>query len=110
LGSGTLAILSKWDVNLALRIIPKFVNFSLLFTFLTPLYPYADKSFYSYRYKISFLPLIPSVVHQLINHPGIEKADFSSVSIIASGAAYLPLEMCQKLLSLAPNSASFFEG
>jgi len=47
LASGTLTILSKWDINAALRIIPK--------------------------YKISYLPLIPSVVHQLINHPGIEK-------------------------------------
>jgi len=83
-GPGTLAILSKWDINTALRVIPK--------------------------YKISFLALVPSVIHQLINHPGIEKADFSSVSVIGSGAAYLPQEMGQKLLSLAPKGASYSEG
>jgi len=61
------------------------------------------------KYKISFLPLIPSVVHQLINHPGIENADFSSVAVMRCGAAYLPLEMGQKLLSLVKDS-SFLEG
>ena len=34
LGQGTLAILSKWDINAALRVIPKLVNFSLLHLFL----------------------------------------------------------------------------
>lgn len=84
LASVTLALLSKWDINLALTAIPK--------------------------YKISFLPLIPSVVHQLINHPGIENVDFSSVAVMRCGAAYLPPEMGQKLVSLAPKDASFLEG
>jgi acyl-CoA synthetase (AMP-forming)/AMP-acid ligase II len=84
LSPGTFAILSKWNINTALRVIPK--------------------------YKISSMTLVPSIVHQLINHPGIEKADFSSVYAIRSGAAYLPQEMGQKLLSLAPKHATFSEG
>ena len=36
LGPGTLAILSKWNINVALRVIPKSVDFSL---YLVP-YPY----------------------------------------------------------------------
>lgn len=83
LTSGTLVLLPKWNINTALKAIPK--------------------------YKISNLPLIPSVVHQLLNFPGIEKADFSSVMFIGSGAAYLPPELGKKLVSLAPK-ASFVEG
>lgn len=84
LWAGTLALLSKWDIDVALRAIPK--------------------------YKVSVLMLIPSVVHQLINHPGVEKRDFSSVSVIRCGAAYLPPEMSQKLVSLAPKEVTLLEG
>ena len=111
---GTVAILSKWDINTALRTIPKLVNFSLPASLLISPTPFISLFFVvlknPHRYKISFLVLIPSVVHQLINHPDIEKADFSSVTLIKCGAAYLPREMGQKLLSLAPDVASFLEG
>ena len=63
-----------------------------------------------HRYKVSLLPLIPSIVHQLVNYPGIEKVDFSSVTSLGSGAAYLPSELKAKFSSLVPREASFTEG
>ncbi|KDR83116.1 hypothetical protein GALMADRAFT_238939 [Galerina marginata CBS 339.88] len=80
----TLVILPKWDINVALDAIP--------------------------RYKISGLTLIPSVVHQLVHHPGIEKADFSSVLTMNSGAAYLPPELGDRMSKLVPGEAIFTEG
>ncbi|KAF8157900.1 hypothetical protein B0H34DRAFT_706636 [Crassisporium funariophilum] len=84
LAPSTLVLLSKWDINVALKAIPK--------------------------YKISVLGLIPSVVHQLVNHPGIEKVDFSSVLLLGSGAAYLPPELGEKMAKLIPKEANFTEG
>ncbi|KAF8962991.1 hypothetical protein BDZ97DRAFT_1701982 [Flammula alnicola] len=84
LAPGTLIILPKWDIHVALRVIP--------------------------QYKITGLTLIPSVVHQLVNHPGIEKADFSSVLHMNSGAAYLPPELHEKMTRLVPSEAQFGEG
>ena len=66
--------------------------------------------FYFHRYKISVLILVPSVVLELVNHPDIEKADLSSVSMIRCGAAYLPQDMAKKLTSLASKDTSFSEG
>lgn len=76
--------MSQWDVKVALEAIPK--------------------------YQVSNLLLIPSVVHQLVHHPGIEKVDFSSVLAVGSGAAYLPPELADKLQSLIPAKAQFNEG
>jgi acyl-CoA synthetase (AMP-forming)/AMP-acid ligase II len=64
----------------------------------------------THRYRITSLGLIPSVVHQLVNHPGIEKIDFSSVQSMGSGAAYLPPELAAKLTAIAPKDATFLEG
>lgn len=63
-----------------------------------------------HRYKISFLALIPSIVHQLVNYPGIEKVDFSSVTTVGSGAAYLPPELGAKMSSLIPQDSKFVDG
>lgn len=62
------------------------------------------------RYKVSNLPLIPSVVHQLVHYPGIDKVDFSSVQSMNSGAAYLPPELGDKLAKLVPDDAVFTVG
>ncbi|KAG5729577.1 putative 4-coumarate--CoA ligase 1 [Termitomyces sp. T112] len=80
----TLVILSQWNLKVAIESISK--------------------------YRITTLFLIPSVVHQLVNYPGIEKADLSSVQSLGSGAAYLPPDIAQKLLDLAPAGATFVEG
>ena len=63
-----------------------------------------------HRYRITVLFMIPSVVHQLVNYPDIDKVDLSSVQTLGSGAAYLPPDIAQKLLSYAPAGASFVEG
>jgi acyl-CoA synthetase (AMP-forming)/AMP-acid ligase II len=62
------------------------------------------------RYKVTTLTLIPSVVHQMVNHPDIEKADFSGVLSLVSGAAYLPPEFAEKISSLMPRETVFGEG
>jgi len=80
----TLALIPKWDAKLALKAIPK--------------------------YKVSVLALVPSIVHQLVNYPGIEGVDFSSVTSLGSAAAYLPPKLGAKMLSLVPQGASFFDG
>jgi acyl-CoA synthetase (AMP-forming)/AMP-acid ligase II len=46
----------------------------------------------------------------MVNHPGIEKADFSSVLTMNSGAAYLPPELGEKMSSLVPKETYFSEG
>jgi acyl-CoA synthetase (AMP-forming)/AMP-acid ligase II len=46
----------------------------------------------------------------MVNYPGIEKADFSSVLSMNSGAAYLPPELGDKMSSLMPKEAVFSEG
>ncbi|KAF5317551.1 hypothetical protein D9619_013140 [Psilocybe cf. subviscida] len=84
LAPSTLVLMPQWDVKVALNAIP--------------------------RYQVSTLMLIPSVVHQLVHHPGIEKVDFSSVLHVNSGAAYLPPELADKLQSLIPAQAQFGEG
>ncbi|KAJ7893270.1 hypothetical protein B0H13DRAFT_2527619 [Mycena leptocephala] len=45
------------------------------------------------KYRATDLGLIPSAIHQLVNHPAIKSADLSSVISITSGAAYLPPEL-----------------
>ncbi|KAF8962987.1 hypothetical protein BDZ97DRAFT_1758944 [Flammula alnicola] len=80
LAPNTLIILPKWDIDIALRV----QNHQ----------PHTH----------------PSVVHQLVNHPGIEKADFSSVLYMNSGAAYLPPELHEKMTRLVPSEAQFGEG
>ncbi|KAG6852118.1 hypothetical protein C0991_002977, partial [Blastosporella zonata] len=76
-------ILSQWNIKVALEIIPK--------------------------HRITAIALIPSVVHQLVNHPGIEKVDFSSIQTMGSGAAYLPPELATKLSSIVPQQSTFTE-
>ncbi|KAK7444312.1 hypothetical protein VKT23_015324 [Stygiomarasmius scandens] len=80
----TYVLLSKWNVDLALKVIPK--------------------------YRITNIPLIPSVIHQLVNHPRIAQADLSSIMHIGSGAAYLPPELAAQLAKLTPETATISEG
>ncbi|KAG2009620.1 AMP dependent CoA ligase [Coprinopsis cinerea AmutBmut pab1-1] len=80
----THVVMGKWDINVALKAIPK--------------------------YKVSVIALIPSIVHQLVHHPDIEKVDLSSVTSLGSGAAYLPPELAEKLSRLLPKQSHFSEG
>ena len=51
------------------------------------------------RWKVTVLPLVPSIIHQLVNSPEWEKTDTSSVEIAVSGAALLPPELLAKFQS-----------
>ncbi|EKM74390.1 hypothetical protein AGABI1DRAFT_65577 [Agaricus bisporus var. burnettii JB137-S8] len=80
----TLVIMGKWDIKVALQCIQK--------------------------YEISSLYLTPSIIHQLVNHSGIETVDFSNIQAFGSGAAHLPLELAKKLGAMVPKDAIFLEG
>ncbi|ESK94691.1 4-coumarate- ligase [Moniliophthora roreri MCA 2997] len=80
----TIVILAKWNIDVALKVIPK--------------------------YRVSTLNLIPSVIHQLVNHPKLKSADLSSVSNTFSGAAYLPPELAAKFISYTGKEATLTEG
>ncbi|KAF9004607.1 hypothetical protein BDQ17DRAFT_1240838 [Cyathus striatus] len=80
----TLVIMSKWNIDTALQLIPK--------------------------YRISTLTLIPSVVVQLVNHPRIRQTDLTTLTQVSCGAAYLPPEVGDKMVSLIPKDANLGEG
>ncbi len=48
------------------------------------------------RARITAMPGVPSMYQALLDHPGIDKADFSSLRVCISGGAPLPLEVKQK--------------
>ncbi|KAE9407315.1 acetyl-CoA synthetase-like protein [Gymnopus androsaceus JB14] len=77
-------IMPKWNINAALKAIPK--------------------------YRISNLALIPSVFHQLVNHPQISSVDLSSVKHVGSGAAYLPQQLVAKMKTFTPKDSTITEG
>lgn len=70
---GTVVTIPKWDATLVLRLIPKL--------------------------KITVVPLVPSMILQLVTHPEWETTDTSTVEHTASGAAFLPPELKAKFLS-----------
>lgn len=54
--------------------------------------------------------LIPSVVHQLATYPQLGKYDLSSITNMSSGAAYLPPDLADKLLSRLGSDVDLGEG
>ncbi|KAF5377931.1 hypothetical protein D9615_006730 [Tricholomella constricta] len=80
----TFVILPQWDIDLAFKAIP--------------------------QYRVTSLGMVPSVIHQVVNHPDVEKVDFSSIQALGSGAAHLPLELERKFAALAPADAVFVIG
>ena len=97
----TLVIMPSWDLEFARTLIPKYV----------PLIPWQSTRLnITIRYHITHLTFVPSIVHQLVHHPKISKAEFSSIIAINSGAAYLPPELKDKLYELAPAQTRFMEG
>ncbi|KAJ3538651.1 hypothetical protein NM688_g6485 [Phlebia brevispora] len=45
------------------------------------------------RYRINALPVIPSAMHQLVDHPDFRRTDWSSVKMVLTGAAYTPPQL-----------------
>ncbi|THG97174.1 hypothetical protein EW145_g7663, partial [Phellinidium pouzarii] len=66
----TLVIISRWNLDQALMAIP--------------------------RYKINFLVLVPSIVHQLVHSAKAHRTDFSSVLVAGCGAAYVAPELLER--------------
>ncbi|KAF7355679.1 hypothetical protein MSAN_01485700 [Mycena sanguinolenta] len=85
----TYVIMQKWDTTRYLECIPKHAAVVL------PLLLGANTR--QFRYRVTQLSLIPSTIHQLVNHPLIKTTDFSSIIYINSGAAYLPPELAAQL-------------
>jgi len=80
----------RWNLKLALKAIPKY-----LFSVWRILERH--KQFFSPRYRITTLALIPSVVHAILSSPKLIKSDFTSVVNVGCGAAYLPPVLSDKL-------------
>ncbi|KAF8203424.1 hypothetical protein K438DRAFT_1964909 [Mycena galopus ATCC 62051] len=90
----TYIILEKWNTVQYLNTIAKHV------LVLRP----------SILYRATDLTLVPSVIHQLVNHPDIETADLSSVRTVISGAAYLPPELAAQMKSVLNEDAVVHQG
>lgn len=59
---------------------------------------------------MNFIPLIPSAIHQLVNHPLMSKIDWSSVTSVGSGAAYLPPALSDKFMKHLKNAPAMGVG
>nr|GAT56645.1 predicted protein [Mycena chlorophos] len=62
------------------------------------------------KYQPTHLTLVPSLIHQLTVHPHLKSTDLSSVRAIASGAAYLPPALNDKLSRQLKKGASLTQG
>ncbi|KAJ7063853.1 hypothetical protein C8F01DRAFT_1129568 [Mycena amicta] len=65
---------------------------------------------YIAKYKVTHLTLVPSTIHQLVNHPDLLTTDVSSVVFVNSGAAYLPPALSDKLLGILPKDTDLHQG
>ncbi|PCH40151.1 amp dependent CoA ligase [Wolfiporia cocos MD-104 SS10] len=75
----TFVILPRWDLDLVLKIVPK--------------------------YRIHILYLIPSALHQMVQYAKrIQKSDFASVMAVVCGAAYLPPKLEERFKRLVKDS------
>ena len=51
------------------------------------------------------IALVPSVVHQIVNYPGLIPTDLSSIENVGIGGAHLPPELAMKFSKLVPRLA-----
>ncbi|KAJ6531618.1 hypothetical protein DFH09DRAFT_933664 [Mycena vulgaris] len=58
------------------------------------------------EYRVTQLSLIPSAIHQLVNHPDTKTTDLSSIVYVNSGAAYLPPELAAQLSRFLKKSSA----
>ncbi|KAL5526526.1 hypothetical protein ACEPAF_8250 [Sanghuangporus sanghuang] len=78
LAPNTMIVLPRWNIDQALEVIPK--------------------------YQISYLALVPSIVHQLVNSPKTSHADLSSVDFAGCAAAYLPPDLAERFRNFLGHS------
>lgn len=65
----------------------------------------SDTGRFWYRFRISMLPLVPSVAHQLVYSKKFASADFSTITNVLCGAAALPQELRKRLSGLIGGSS-----
>ncbi|KAG1758291.1 hypothetical protein EDD22DRAFT_850150 [Suillus occidentalis] len=70
LNPSTIVMLPKWDINQFFDSIPK--------------------------YHITAILLVPSLLHQFVHHPRFKTAEMNSVTMVGSGAAYLPPQLADQ--------------
>ena len=82
----TQIIMPKWSLDIAIRSIPK--------------------------YKVTTIGLIPSIIHSLVNSPKFmdPNLDLSSVTMVGSGAAYLPPKLSERFRLRLKDVASVGSG
>ena len=54
------------------------------------------------REKMTVSLLVPTMINMLVNHPGIEHADFTSWRLLAYGASPMPDELQKRAMSVLP--------
>lgn len=69
----------------------------------------AERLVHYRRYRINTLSLVPSAVHQLVNHPEFAETDLSSINSVGCGAAHLPTTLRDNFLSRFKN-VTLWEG
>ncbi|KIK66757.1 hypothetical protein GYMLUDRAFT_912136 [Collybiopsis luxurians FD-317 M1] len=62
------------------------------------------------QYQITYIPLIPSVVYQILNYSGLKPDDLKTIRSTLCGAAYLPPAFAEKFSTLLPKDAIFYAG
>lgn len=86
----TTLFLRKWNVDTFFDVIPKWV--------LSRNGPLRSHQF-DFRYRVTNLSIVPSLIHQIVHHPRFLATDFGSVQAIHCGAAYLPVQLADRFLS-----------
>lgn len=54
--------------------------------------------------------MIPSAMHQMVQHPDLERTDFSSLRVVLTGAAYTPPALAEKFKSHVKSVSHINEG
>ena len=96
-------VVPRWDAELVLRSIPRSVA---IFSHSIR----ARLTLGLIRFTVHVLPLIPSAIHQLVNHKLTPQIDLSSLAHIHSGAAYLPPPLANRLKKFVKAIPQVFEG
>ncbi|MBW1790523.1 MAG: long-chain-fatty-acid--CoA ligase [Deltaproteobacteria bacterium] len=56
------------------------------------------------REKVTITNMIPTMLNMLVNHPGIEKCDFSSLRVLLSGGAPIAPEVVRRIYGMTETS------
>ncbi|KAJ7160267.1 hypothetical protein C8R46DRAFT_1177911 [Mycena filopes] len=100
LSPATYVIQERWNTASYLKAVSKRVL----------CHPNLHKRLTGSRYHATHLTLIPSAVHQLVNHPDTKKSDLTSVLLLNSGAAYLPPELAKQMSTHLETAAQISQG